>query len=84
MPSILRWFEHDGVRHRAWVRYDADATITNARPAALVVAGPGWEEVIDGIAAEDVDRLSPEVLTDLAERANARRRVGFQPGQPSS
>src|SRR5690606_34882383 len=74
MPSILRWFEHEGVRHRAWVRYAPDATIADARPTELVVAGPDWEQVVRDVDASDVDQLSPETLVRLAELAAERGR----------
>jgi hypothetical protein len=59
MSAILRWFEYDGRRYRAWFRQNDDGH------RELVLAGPGWQAQVPGAAPASLDELSDDRLNDL-------------------
>jgi hypothetical protein len=60
MSTILRWFEVDGRRHRAWFR-EADEG-----QRELVIAGPDWQAPVGEVPVSVLEDFSEHQLTELA------------------
>jgi hypothetical protein len=65
MTAILRWFDHDGRRHRVWFRRTPDDE------RELVVAGPDWQVGLGNVPCSSLDELTDEDLTRFAENGRA-------------
>jgi hypothetical protein len=65
MSLILRWFYHNGERHRAFFREDPAS-----RERELVIAGPDWETAVD-TRAPRLEDFSDEMLVDMARSSRA-------------
>jgi hypothetical protein len=68
MSAILRWFEYDGRRYRAWFRQSDDGR------RELVLAGPDWQAPVPGAAPASLDELSDDRLNDLVSNLRQDRR----------
>ena len=65
MAAILRWFHADGVRHRAYMRYDE-----SAGRRELVVATAQWQA--SGDATRDtLEQYTDEELISVARQLRA-------------
>jgi hypothetical protein len=65
MTAILRWFEYDGRRHRAWFRHD------EAGHREIVVAGPDWQVALPHEPAASLDEIPEDRLVDLASHGRS-------------
>jgi hypothetical protein len=61
MASILRWFQHDGQRCRAYFRTDPHSGRTQ-----LVIRGPRGERVMDGVQGRRLEDFAEDELRSLA------------------
>jgi hypothetical protein len=66
MSVILRWFEANGERHRAFFR---EGEPTGERE--LVIAGPDWQYVTRQPDTTRLEDLSEDALVDLARNARS-------------
>jgi hypothetical protein len=73
MTAILRWFQYDGHRHRAWYRHSDDGR------RELVVAGPDFQYSVPDEQATFLDDLPETRLADLVMEGRA---VYQEPPQP--
>lgn len=67
MAAILRWFDINGERHRAWFRATGPGT------RELVLAGPCGEVATDAVPAGSLEELTETQLAELAENLHAHR-----------
>jgi hypothetical protein len=67
MSLILRWFEDNGERHRAFFR---QREATGGRE--LVIAGRDWQHATPEIAASRLEDLSEDTLVGLARTLRSR------------
>jgi hypothetical protein len=68
MSLILRWFEANGERHRAFFR--------EREPAGereLVIAGPNWQCVTREASDARLEDFSEDALVDLAMNGRSQR-----------
>jgi hypothetical protein len=67
MSLILRWFEDNGERHRAYFRQHE---ATGSRE--LVIGGRDWQETAPVTGSTRLEDLSDDLLVDLARRLRPR------------
>jgi hypothetical protein len=70
MSTILRWFEVEGQRHRAWFRQGGEGR------RELVIAGPGWQASAGEVAAPILEDFTEYQLIELAASARTGRHAG--------
>jgi hypothetical protein len=66
MPAILRWFEHEGTRHRVYFR-----SMQQGGTGRVVIAGPGWLHTVDRPEVTRLEDLTDDDLQSLAEIARS-------------
>jgi hypothetical protein len=67
MSLILRWFEDNGERHRAFFRqHEASGR------RELVIAGRDWQHATPEIGASRLEDLSEDALVELARTLRSR------------
>jgi hypothetical protein len=67
MSLILRWFEDNGERHRAFFRqHEASGG------RELVIAGRDWQYATPEVAASRLEDLSEDSLVELARSLRSR------------
>jgi hypothetical protein len=66
MATILRWFDVDGERHRAYFRQ----TQTGRRE--LVLGGRDWQASVGDVRASTLEELRDQELTELVATACSR------------
>jgi hypothetical protein len=61
MTVILRWFDFEGSRHRAYFRSTRRGT------RELVIAGGGWQVGLPDVGCTMLEELTDERLVELAD-----------------